>query len=119
MNFSDVDLLGALESADSSTLDAVEFGVIAMNRDGVVDAYNTFEAQLSGLSSGRVLGHNFFTSVAPCTNNYMVAQRFADEPELDATIDYVFTLKMRPTKVKLRLLRSAAARRQYLLVRRA
>ena len=48
-----------------------------------------------------------------------MAQRFESETPLDATIDYVFTLKMRPTKVKLRLLKSPATRRHYLLVLRA
>jgi len=56
--------------------------------------------------------------VAPCTNNYLVAQRFRDEPTLDAELDYVFTLKMRPTKVRLRLLQTPEARRKYLLVAR-
>ena len=84
-----------------------------------MEAYNTCEARAAGLSAARVLGQNFFTAVAPCTNNFMVAQRFTDEPELDATIDYVFTLKMRPTKVKLRMLAAPSSRRQYLLVRRA
>ena len=39
-------------------------------------------------------------------NNYLVAQRFIDEPEIDDTIDFVLTLRMRPTPVKLRLLKS-------------
>ena len=119
MDFNDPDLLSTLEAADPRDLDAATFGIVAMNREGVVEAYNTYEAQLSGLSLSRVVGQNFFTAVAPCTNNFMVAQRFADEPELDATIDYVFTLKMRPTKVKLRLLGAPSSRRKYLLVRRS
>ncbi len=49
----------------------------------------------------------------------MVAHRFEGEPTLDAIIDYVFTLKMRPTKVKLRLLAAPSARRRYLLVKRS
>lgn len=119
MNFDDHDLLAELEAATDDAIGAADFGVIGMNVDGVVEVYNRFESQLSGLSSSRVLGFHFFTAVAPCTNNYMVAQRFADEPMLDEMIDYVFTLKMRPTKVKLRLLRSPSARRQYLIVRRS
>lgn len=118
MQFEDKDLLAALEASDQSAIDAADFGIVAMTADGVVDAYNRFESQLSGLSAARVVGQNFFTGVAPCTNNFMVAQRFQDEPDLDAVIDYVFTLKMRPTKVSLRLLSSSSARRQYLLVRK-
>ncbi len=73
---------------------------------------------MAGLSKERVLTRNFFADVAPCTNNFMVAERFLSEPELDATLDYVFTLRMKPTPVTLRLLRSAASRHMYLLVKR-
>jgi hypothetical protein len=47
----------------------------------------------------------------------MVAQRFETEPALDAIVDYVFTLRMQPTKVRLRLLRQPG-RRMYLVVER-
>jgi len=59
----------------------------------------------------------FFTEVAPCTNNYLVAGRFEEESTLDETIDYTFTVKMRPTQVKLRLLKDDRAERQYLAVK--
>ncbi len=55
-------------------------------------------------------------------NNYLVATRFEEATSgctvLDATIDYVLTLRMRPTKVKLRLLASPARALRYVLVER-
>lgn len=51
-------------------------------------------------------------------NNFMVAQRFLDEPEIDATIDFVLTLRMRPTPVKLRLLQSKAVALHFILIHR-
>lgn len=110
--------LALLEAASPAELDAVAFGVIGLSTDAKVAIYNTAEAAFSGLTPARVIGRHFFQSVAPCTNNYMIAQRFESEPELDATISYVFTLRMSPTPVRLRLLRSAAATRMYLLVER-
>jgi photoactive yellow protein len=74
---------------------------------------------LSGLTPSRVVGRLFFSEVAPCTNNFMVAFRFEQEPELDSTIDYVFTLKMSPTPVRLRLLRRPDAPRRFLVVQRS
>jgi photoactive yellow protein len=72
------------------------------------------------LSPERVIGHGLFTVVAPCMNNYLVAQRFQDAATtgetLDATIDYVFTLRMRPRKVKLRLLASSGQAHRYVVV---
>ncbi|MEJ7730754.1 MAG: hypothetical protein WKG00_16245 [Polyangiaceae bacterium] len=118
LHFADVDIFSALNASTEEDLEAADFGIVGMSAEGVVEIYNRYESALSGLSAATVIGNHFFTAVAPCTNNYLVAQRFSDEPSLDATIDYVFTLKMRPTKVRLRLLQAPGARRAYLLVDR-
>lgn len=111
-------LLDRLEGLNADGLDNLPFGVVAMTVDGTVSGYNAAEASLSGLTPSRVIGRHFFTSVAPCTNNYLVAQRFETETALDVTIDYVFTLRMAPTPVHLRLLKDPGASRMYLVVRR-
>jgi len=118
MNFEDTASLTPLEAMSAAELDALAFGVVRMRADGEVVAYNAWESKMAGLLKERVLARNFFSDVAPCTNNYLVADRFLGEPELDATLDYIFTLRMKPTPVKLRLLRSAGADHMYLLVRR-
>ena len=113
----------ALSDASDDELDALDFGVIAFDAEGIVCRYNRFESQAAGLSSERVVGHHLFTVVAPCMNNFLVATRFEDAAEaqapLDATIDYVLTLRMRPVKVRLRLLAAAdASALRYVLVQR-
>jgi len=118
MDFEDTAGLAQLEAMSAQGLDGLAFGVVRTRADGEVVAYNAGESKMAGLSSDRVLGRNFFADVAPCTNNYLVAERFLGEPELDATLDYVFTLRMKPTPVTLRLLKSAAADHMYLLVKR-
>jgi len=112
-------LFAALAALDAEGLDRLDFGVVAMASDGTVTGYNVAESRLSGLSKDRVVGRHFFSSVAPCTDNFMVSHRFATESPLDATIDYVFTLRMKPRKVKLRLLRGADAPAMFLAVRDA
>jgi photoactive yellow protein len=111
-------LLERLEASDDVALDALPFGVVAMAEDGTVTSYNLAESRLSGLTPANVVGRHFFTNVAPCTNNFMVAYRFETEPVLDDVIDYVFTLGMQPTAVRLRLLKQPARRRMYLIVER-
>jgi photoactive yellow protein len=64
-----------------------------------------------------VVGRNFFVEVGPCTNNYLIAQRFHDSEELDEQLDYVFTYRMSPTPVRLRLMARRGSSRQYLAVR--
>ena len=107
-----------LESLGSAGLDSLKFGVIGFDRATIVDTYNTTEAQLAGLQPSRVIGAHLFEAVAPCMNNFMVAQRFEDEPELDATLPYVLTLRMRPTRVRLRLLATSSTTRRYILIER-
>ncbi len=105
-------------SLDPSAFDELEFGLIGMQLDGTVVIYNRLESEFSGIKAQRIMGLNFFTDVAPCTNNYLISGRFETEPELDETIDYVFTLKMRPTRVQLRLLKAEPSQHQFLVVRR-
>ncbi len=122
LSFADASLHARLDGCSDAELDTLAFGVIGFDGQGLVRRYNRFESQAAGLSPERVLGHPLFTVVAPCMNNFMVAQRFDDaEAEgavLDLTLPYVLTLRMRPTKVQLRLLASAGARCRYVLVQR-
>ena len=122
LSFTDASLLSELERLNEADLDALDFGVIGIDAEGIVRRYNAFESKAAGLSSQRVLGQPLFTVVAPCMNNFMVAQRFEDAltggVPLDVTIDYVLTLRMRPVKVKLRLLAAPAGALRYVLVQR-
>ena len=78
--------------------------------------YNKYEVDLSGLTKAYVIGKNFYVDVAPCTNNFLVFNRFETESNLEEEIDYVFTYKLSPTKVKLRMLKSQKFSTEYLLV---
>lgn len=96
--------------------------MIAFDLEGIVRRYNRFESTAAGLSPQRVLGSSLFEVVAPCMNNFLVAQRFedalAESVKLDETINYVLTLRMRPVKVKLRLLAAPDSATRYVLVHR-
>jgi photoactive yellow protein len=116
MGFDDADLLRSLDRSEAADLDGLPFGVIKMTVGGKILAYNAPESRLSGLSPDLTVGKGFFTEVAPCTNNHMVAERLLGADSLDATIDYVFAFKMRPVPVRLRMLRQGSAPHMYLLV---
>jgi photoactive yellow protein len=98
--------------------DQLPFGVIGIDTAGFAKVYNETEARMAGLSPNKVLGIHFFDAVAQCMNNFMVAQRFEDEPELDAIISFVLTLRMRPTPVRLRMLASQSAPLRFILIER-
>jgi photoactive yellow protein len=114
--FDDPALLDVLESVSLDEIDEIPFGLVVMDRDGTVLGYNRRESRLSGLSPADVTGRNFFTDVGPCTNNYLVAQRYGESDGLDEQLDYVFTFGMAPAPVRLRLLARKGSDRQYLAV---
>ena len=117
------DLGPRIDSLPEAQLDELTFGVIGFDSDTKVILYNTLEAKYAGLSRERVIGNALFTIVAPCMNNFLVAHRFQEATEqgavLDETIDYVLTLRMRPIKVKLRLLAGPSYKCSYVLVLRS
>ena len=109
MEFTQTNLGAMLATISESDLDVADFGIIKLASCGRVEFYNRYESELAGLSPDQVKGKNFFTQVAPCTNNYMVSHKFHEavenDTDLDETIDYVFTYKLKPTNVQLRLLK--------------
>jgi len=110
--------LSALDAMSFEERDALPFGVVGFGPDTIVQTYNATEARMSGLDPSTVVGVPFFDAVAQCMNNFMVAQRFMDEPNIDAIVPYVLTLRMRPTRVRLRLLAQPGMPRRYVLIER-
>lgn len=110
--------LARLDTLAKEQIDVLPYGVIGLNDHCLVEVYNETEARLAGMPAESVMGAHFFLSTAQCMNNFMVAQRFEDEAELDSIIDFVLTFRMRPTIVRLRLLRGAGTLRRYILVER-
>lgn len=123
--FDQADMLDWLCAAEPASLDALDFGVIGFGPDAeaVVQRYNRTESQGSGLAPDQVLGRPLFSEVAQCMNNYLVAQCFddaqADGTVLDEQLPYVFTLRMRPTPVVLRLLAAPGRPLRFVLVQRS
>jgi photoactive yellow protein len=122
LSFAAPDLHTSLAQLSAEELDRLDFGVIGFDDETNVCQYNRTESEAAGLTPPRVLGQPLFTNVAPCMNNFMVAQRFEDAQDddtvLDDTIDYVLTLRMRPVKVALRLLAAPGQAVRYVLVQR-
>jgi len=122
LSFATPGLHDHLAQLSQEQLDRLDFGVIGFDGETNVCKYNQTESEAAGLTAPRVLGQPLFTNVAPCLNNFMVAQRFEDAQDdaaaLDDTIDYVLTLRMRPVKVKLRLLAAPGSGERYVLVQR-
>jgi photoactive yellow protein len=110
--------LADLDAMSVAELDALPFGVIALDAAGCVESYNLAEGRYAGMKAEAVIGRHFFTAVAPCMNTALVAGRLGGEGAVDETIDYVLTFRMRPTRVKVRLVKSPASDHRYILIER-
>ena len=67
-----------IDTMSEGELDKLPFGAIQLDRTGIILSYNRTEANLTGRDPRRVIGRNFFTDVAPCTNVKEFAGRFRE-----------------------------------------
>lgn len=108
VDFHHEQLFEILQGASSEALDMLSFGIIGFDTANTIKIYNAAESRLTRFDPNRMIGSNLFEEIALCMNNYLIAQRFQDALEehtaLDETIHYMLTYRMKPTKVKIRLL---------------
>jgi len=106
--FEDPDLGEALAEASQATLDDAPYGIVEVDSSGEVLFYNETESEFAGFDPEEVMGRNFFTSVAPCSNNRHFYGRFREnrrESVFDEQFSYTLTYRVSPTLVEVRLLR--------------
>jgi photoactive yellow protein len=111
LHYDDESVGEKLRHATDEQLNGANFGIIQIDDDGVVQFFNAYESELSGVDPDDAEGNNFFTQVAPCTNTLLFRGRFKKgvrRGELDETFSYTYTYKMRPTLVDVRLYRDEA-----------
>lgn len=109
--------LGNLSRGDA---DLADFGIVKVDDDGNIQLYNKYEADLAGVTPGAAEGRNFFTEIAPCTNNKLFYGRFQNgvaAGELDTEFNYTFTYKLRPTNVAIHLKRDQASESNWVFVK--
>ncbi|MEL7058745.1 MAG: photoactive yellow protein [Acidobacteriota bacterium] len=110
-----------VDDLDQQQLDELPFGAIQLDPDGQILAYNEAEARLSGRRPEQVIGRNFFTEVAPCTNVREFAGRFRQgvaQGDLNEVFPYLFDFKMQPTQVWVRLFYSETTDSAWVFVSR-
>jgi photoactive yellow protein len=113
ISFDDNDIETKAMHADESTLNRIDFGVIQVDDSGTVQFFNKYESELSGVDPSDANGKNFFTELAPCSNNRLFRGRFKEgvrKGKLNEQFTYTYTYKMRPTLVEVRLCRSEDGR---------
>jgi photoactive yellow protein len=110
-----------LRKASPEALNEADFGIIRLDDEGIVEFYNRYESELSGVPPSEAIGKNFFTHLAPCSNNQLFQGRFEEgvrKSRLDERFTYTFTYKMRPTLVDVRLYRDEAGQNWVMIHKR-
>lgn len=122
MSFVSQDTLAKLGKLSRDEADKTEFGIVKVDTTGKVLLYNQYESKLAGVAPSQAEGRNFFTDIAPCTNNKLFMGRFlqgVEKGELDASFNYTFTYKMKPTNVQIRLFHDKSSKSNWIFVKTA
>ena len=113
-------LLSEIVAMSGPELDELDLGVIEVDDTGIVKYFNQGETNFSGVTKEQATGRNFFTQIAPCTNNRLFYGRFKKgikKESLDHTLPYTYTYKMKPTNVLIRLYRDPESKRNFIVTR--
>lgn len=114
--------LESIDRMSEGELDELPFGAIRLDPAGKVLSYNQTEANLTGRKKERVIGRNFFTDVAPCTNVQAFAGRFREgvaKKDMHVIFPYRFDFQMAPRDVTVTLFYSKQTDSAWVFVREA
>lgn len=109
-----------IQSFSEEELDKLPFGTISLDREGKILSFNQTELNLSGRRKDNVVGKNFFTEVAPCTNVQNFAGKFREGVQagkLHTVFPYVFDYNMDPRNVWVTLFYSNETDTAWVFVR--
>ncbi|MBI1402708.1 MAG: photoactive yellow protein [Porphyrobacter sp.] len=121
MSFITAEIDSSLATLSREHADLADFGIVKVDDEGKIELYNKYEADLAGVTPAAAEGRNFFTEIAPCTNNKLFFGRFQSgvaAGELDAEFNYTFTYKLRPTNVAIHLKRDKASGSNWVFVKK-
>ncbi len=114
------------DDRSDAELDALPFGVIALDDEGTILRYNLYESRFARLDRNQVIGRNFFTEVARCTRGEPFEGRFrafvaaTGSGSVAGTVrfQFLFDFAFGAQDVSIELTRAASAARFYLFINR-
>ncbi len=111
-------ILGKMSKAQ---IDGLAFGAIQLDASGKILQFNAMEGSITGRDPKAMIGRNFFTDVAPCTNTPKFKGVFdagVKQNNLNTMIEYVFDYQMAPTKVKVHMKKALVGDSYWVFVKR-
>ncbi len=121
LSFESNDLANVLSQMGNDDIDKLAFGAVKVDANGTILQYNAVEGAITGRDPKAVLGKNFFREVAPCTNRpefYGKFQEGIKSGKLNTLFEYTFDYNMKPTKVKVHMMKEVAGSNYFIFVKR-
>jgi photoactive yellow protein len=119
--FGRMDVENVLAKMNDAQLNMLAFGAIELDAGGRIIKYNAVEGAITGRDPKSMVGKNFFTEVAPCTNRPEFKGVFdagVRGNNLNTLFEYVFDHQMKPTKVKIHMKRAISNDSYWIFVKR-
>lgn len=119
--FGKTDVENVLAKMNSAQLNKLAFGAIELDASGRIIKYNAVEGAITGRDPKTMIGKNFFTEVAPCTNRPEFKGVFdtgVRSKNLNVLFEYVFDHQMKPTKVKIHMKQAITGTSYWIFVKR-
>ena len=119
--FGKEDVENVLARMTPQELDDLAFGAVQLDARGKVLVYNAAEASITGRNAADVVGRNFFTEVAPCTDTPRFRGIFeagVRADNLNTMFEYTFDYRMQPTKVKIHMKKALVGDTYWIFVKR-
>ena len=121
VRFDKSDIENVLNDMSDAQIDELAFGAIELDGSGTILRYNAVEAEITGRDPKAMIGLNFFTDVAPCTDTPSFRGEFDKGVKagvLETMFEYVFDYEMHPTKVKVHMRKGLSGDTYWVLVKR-
>lgn len=121
IEFGKADIENVVSKLSSGQIDDLAFGAIQLDGSGKILQYNSVEGSITGRDPKAVIGKNFFTDVAPCTNTPAFKGTFdqgVKAGNLNTMFEYTFDYKMVPTKVKVHMKKALVGDSFWVFVKR-
>jgi len=121
ISFGSADVAKSIGKLDEKGLDTLAFGAIKLDAKGTILSYNAAEGAITGRDPKAVLGKNFFKDVAPCTSTPEFQGKFeagVKAENLNVLFEYTFDYNMKPTKVKVHMMKGVMNDGYYIFVKR-
>jgi photoactive yellow protein len=90
VDFQGTDISGVLDRLPDEDRNRLPFGVVKLDTQGKILAYNMAEAEISGVRVQDVIGKNFFLDVAVCTQRPEFYGKFRDAMDNDRVLNLIF-----------------------------